>query len=127
VALDPEGAVRAFATAYINWTAASVTADLRALAAGSVGPARSTLTLEAARTAGDYELRRAGIANQGTVEAIAPLAGRAHQFAVVTVEQTTATNTTAYQGLRPAWHVALASVVRVLPRGWAVSGWQPES
>jgi hypothetical protein len=39
---------------------------------------------------------------------------------------TSATNTTAYQGLRPAWHVAVATVVRQRG-GWVVSDWQPES
>ena len=55
-----------------------------------------------------------------------PCSARADQYAVVTRERTTATNTTAYRGLRPAWHLALATVTR--PRGrWVVSGWQPEN
>ena len=64
----------------------------------------------------DYELQRGGIANSGTVEAVAPLPGRRDQYVVVTRERTTATDTTAYQGLRPAWHVALATVVRAHAR-----------
>ena len=35
------------------------------------------MALAAAQTAGDYELQRGGIANSGTVEAVAPLAGHA--------------------------------------------------
>jgi hypothetical protein len=123
---DPSGAVRAFATAYINWTAATVTAQLRVLAALSVGQARAAMTLAAGETERDYELRRGGVANAGTVEAVAPLIGRRHQYAVVTRELTSATATDAYRGLRPAWHVTLATVVRVGAGGWAVSGWQPE-
>jgi hypothetical protein len=46
---------------------------------------------------------------------------------VVTREQTTATNTTAYEGLRPAWHVALATAVRMGDGTWVLSRWQPES
>jgi hypothetical protein len=84
------------------------------------------MQLAAANTARDYELRRGGIANSGTVEAIAPRSGSRDEYVVVTQERTTATNTTAYQGLRPAWHVTVATVTRVGP-GWVLSGWQPES
>jgi hypothetical protein len=123
----PAAAVRAFATAYINWTAATVTARLRTLATLSVGQARTAMTLAAGQTARDYELRRGGVANRGTVEAVSPLSGSATRYVVVTRERTTATATDAYQGLKPAWHVALASVVRVPGGGWALSGWQPEN
>jgi hypothetical protein len=124
---DAVAAVRAFATAYINWTAGTVARDMLVLAAQSVGQARSATELAAAQTAGDYELRRGGIANSGTVEAVAPLNGHPSRYVVVTREQTTATNTSAYDGLRPAWHVTIATVSRVQPGRWAVSGWQPES
>ena len=119
-------AVRSFASAYINWTAGTVASDMRALASRSVGEARSALELAAAQTASDYELQRGGIANSGTVEAVAPLPRATREYVVVTRESTSATNTTAYDGLRPAWHVALATVSRV-GRVWAVSGWQPQS
>ena len=92
-------AIRNFATAYINWTAQTVAADMRSLATQSIGQARSAMALAAAETADDYELERGGIANQGTVEAVAPLARHPDQYVVVTLESTTATNTTAYQGL----------------------------
>ncbi len=68
------------------------------------------------RPPSDYELKRGGIANSGTVEAVAPLPGRRDQYVVVTRELTTATATRAYQGLRPAWHVALASARPSSPR-----------
>lgn len=120
-------AIEAFAAAYINWTAPTVAADMQSLAAHSVGQARSATALAAAETAGDYELQRGGIANHGTVEAVAPLPGHPNQFVVVTLESTTATNTTAYQGLRPAWHVAVATVTQQPPGGWVLSAWQPEN
>ncbi len=117
-------AVRAFATVYINWNAQNVTARMRLLASVSVGQARSAMELAAAGTQNDYELRRGGIANSGTVEAVAPLAR--DQYVVVTKEQTTAANTSAYQGLHPAWHVAVATVAEQSGQ-WVLSGWQPES
>jgi hypothetical protein len=106
-------AVRAFASAYINWNAGTVVGRMRILAAASVGQARSATQLAAAQVARDYELRRGGIANSGTVEAVAELPRRRDWFVVVTRETTTATATTAYQGLRPAWHVSLATVVQL--------------
>jgi hypothetical protein len=120
-------AVRAFATAYINWTARTIAADSRTLAGESIGQARSMMTLAAAQTAQDYELQRGGIANQGTVEATAPLRGSGDRYLVVTRELTTATNTSAYRGLRPGWHLAIATVTQLSPGRWVVSGWQPES
>jgi hypothetical protein len=120
-------AIRAFVTAYINWTAPTVSADMRSLAERSTGQARAAMTLAAAETAGDYELRRGGIANTGVVEAVAPLSGHRDQYVVVTRESTNATNTTVYQGLGPAWHVALATVQQLPGGGWALSDWQPET
>jgi hypothetical protein len=125
-AATPEQAVRRFARAYINWTADSVGRDMSELASASIGQARSALQLAAAQTAGDYELKRGGIANSGTVEAVAPLPASRNRYVVVTRESTTATANAAYQGLRPAWHVAIATVARVQGR-WVISGWQPES
>jgi hypothetical protein len=120
-------AIRWFVTAYINWTPRTVSADMRSLAVRSIGQARAAMTLAAAETADDYELRRGGIANSGVVEAVAPLPGHGYQYVVVTRESTTAANTTAYQGLRPAWHVALATVQQLPGGRWALSDWQPES
>lgn len=124
---DPVVAIEAFATAYINWTASTVSGRMAALGALSIGQARSAMALAAAQTAQDYELRRGGIANSGSVEAVAPLRGHADEYVVVTRELTTASNTTAYQELRPAWHLALATVTRVSGGGWALSSWQPEN
>jgi hypothetical protein len=126
-ARTPVAAINAFASQYINWQADTVVARMRSLAAQTVGQARSAMQLAAAQTAQDYELQRGGVANSGTVEAIAPLPGHARQYVVVTRERTTATATTAYEGLRPAWHVTLATVAVVGPGRWVVSAWQPET
>jgi hypothetical protein len=100
---------------------------MRKLATRSIGEARAATELAAAETARDYELQRGGVANSGTVEAISPLPGHRWQYVVVTRELTTATATTAYQGLQPAWHVAIATVSEVGEGEWAVSGWEPQS
>jgi hypothetical protein len=122
-----ELALALFATTYINWNAADVSARLRVLAAASVGQARSAMTLEAAQVAADQQLRAGGVANHGIVEAIAPLiGGGGDRYVVVTREWTTASASAAYQGLLPAWHVTLATV-RPQGRGWVISAWQPES
>ncbi|HEY1509501.1 MAG TPA: hypothetical protein VGF93_10890 [Solirubrobacteraceae bacterium] len=120
-------AVRRFADAYINWTAQTVATDMRSLADESVGQARSAMQLAAAQTAGDYELKRGGIANRGSVEAVSLLPGERTRYVVVTRETTTATSTGAYQGLAPAWHVAIATVVQTPAGRWALNGWHPES
>jgi hypothetical protein len=121
------GAVSAFASAYINWDARTVTEDMHALANRSVGQARAAMQLAAAQVRSDYELERGGIANHGTIEALAPLRAGPNRYVVVTRELTTASATTAYQGLQPAWHVAIATVTQQRSGGWVVSGWQPES
>jgi hypothetical protein len=125
---SPTEALVIYATVYINWNAQDVVARLRALARASVGQARSAMLLQAAEVGSDPELRQAGIANHGSVEAVAPLiGGPAGSYAVVTREWTTASDSAAYQGLAPAWHLTLAQVRRQGRGGWVVSGWQPES
>ncbi len=124
---SPTVVIQAFATAYINWSYRNVAATMRALTLVSVGQARSEMTLAAAQTAQDYELRRGAISNAGTVEAIAPVLGQPRQYAVVTRELTTAADTTAYQGLGAAWHLSLATVTRLPAGQWVLSAWQPEN
>lgn len=124
---SPVQAVEVFTTTYINWTAATVTARLQALAEVSVGQARSAMSLAASETARDYELRHGRVANSGTVEAIAPVRGHVNEYAVVTEERTSAAASSAYRGLAPAWHVTLATVTRVSGGLWVLSDWQPES
>jgi hypothetical protein len=122
-----QAAVYAYATGYINWNAGNVVADLTQLGRDSVGQARAAMQIEAAGIASDYELRGGRIANSGTVEAVAPLRGRPDGFVVVTRESTSSATSNTYQGLRPEWHVTVATVRRAGPGRWVVSGWQPES
>jgi hypothetical protein len=124
---NPVEAVRVFAATYVNWTAATVSQRLRALSEVSIGQARAAMSLAAAGTASDVELHRGGIANAGTVEAVTALPGRSREYVVVTRERTTASNSSAYQGLAPAWHVTLATVAPVTGGLWVLSSWQPES
>jgi hypothetical protein len=125
-AASAPAALRRFALGYINWDAADVRARLERLAADSVGQARSEMTLAAGQTGADPELAQAGVANHGTVEAVAALSGGGDRYVVVTRESTTATDSSAYQGLAPAWHLTVATVAR-RRGGWVVSGWQPEN
>jgi hypothetical protein len=124
---SPVQAIQVFAQNYINWTAGTVATRLRVLAQAAIGLARSAMTLAAGQVAHDSSLALGGIANSGTVEAIAPVTGEQDVYAVVTRERTTATHTNAYQGLRPGWHVTLATVTEVDGHLWTISGWQPES
>ena len=128
----PTGAVQAFASVYINWTAATVDARLRALARASVGQARAEMSTEAQEIGRDRELHAGGIANAGLIESVAPLAGdprsdTAHSYTVVTRERTSAARDNAYRGLVAQWHVSVASVTRLSDGLWVVSRWQPES
>ncbi len=124
---SPGQAAEVFAATYVNWSARTVVARLRGLAQVSVGQARSAMSQAAAEIARDQELRRGGIANSGTIEAIAPVAGQRHRYVVVTRERTTAARDNAYRGLAPAWHVSVATVTRMADGLWVVSGWQPEN
>jgi hypothetical protein len=122
--------VRAFAASYINWTWQDVTRRMALLARASIGQARAEMQLAAAQAGRDSTIARAQISNRGVVEAVGPLAGHADQLVVVTRESTSAAQSTDYQGLAPAWHVTVASVMALrTPSGvrWVVSAWQPES
>ncbi len=102
---------------YINWTADTVaTAHARARRDERRPGARRRWSWPRPRRPATTSSSAAGSANSGTVEAIAPLAGQRDRYVVVTRESTTATNTNAYQGLRPAWHVAIATVTQQAAR-----------
>jgi hypothetical protein len=130
----PSGAVQAFASVYINWTAATVGSRLRALARASTGQARAEMSTEAREVGHDRELHAGEIANSGTVETVAGLpprggapAGAPREYTVVTRERTSAARDAAYRGLVAEWHVSVATVTRLSDGLWVVSGWQPES
>jgi hypothetical protein len=123
----PVGAVTVFAATYVNWQASTIAARLRGLARVSLGQARSAMTTEAGEVTRDRELHAGGIANSGTVEAVAPIRGAPDEYAVITRERTSAVHDAAYENLAPAWHVALATVTRLAGGLWVLSGWQPEN
>jgi len=104
-----------------------VSADMRLLASQSIGQAHAEMELAAGETARDYELHRGGIANSGQVMGVAPCSGPGGRWVIVTQERTTATASTAYQGLAPAWHVIVGKAVELRPGRWAISLWQSES
>jgi hypothetical protein len=124
---SPVQAVQVFAQWYINWTAGTVASHLHVLSQIAVGQARSAMTLAAGQVGHDSSIALGGIANSGTVEGIAPVTGERDVYAVITRERTVATQTNAYQGLRPGWHVTLATVTEIGGRLWTISGWQPEN
>jgi hypothetical protein len=130
----PSGAVSAFASVYINWTAVTVGTRLRALARASLGQARAEMRTEAQEVGRDRELHAGAIANAGVVESVAVLAprdgaqaGEPREYTVVTRERTSAARDGAYRGLVAEWHVSVATVTRLSDGLWVVSGWQPES
>ncbi|MDW5595923.1 hypothetical protein VSS74_16360 [Conexibacter stalactiti] len=127
-------AVRRFAALYVNWDYRTLTSIQRRLAAMAVGQASAMNARAAARTPGDYELRRGRVTNRGHVVGLSTLptpagtrerAGASERtYVLVTVEETTGSRM--YDGLRPSYHVTLATVQR-LAGGWAVSRWEPQS
>jgi hypothetical protein len=121
------GVITAFARGYINWDPGDLARRLTGLAAASVGQARSEMALAAVQSRTDTTIVQGGISNRGTVEAVAPRSGHPGQYLVVTRETTLASASTAYQGLAPAWHLTVATVVPARGGGWVVSEWQPES
>jgi hypothetical protein len=114
-----------YALAYANWRASSLAAVERRLVVLAVGAARLTAEQIAASHSAAAELAGNHVQNKGVVLTIArgrgPAAG---QWVVVTQEQTTGTGP--YAGLPPALHVTLARTER-LNRGWAISGWKPQT
>jgi hypothetical protein len=118
-------AIKRFAELYINWTAHTLAAHQRRLAAISIGEASSTEARAAAHTPADYELHRSHLANQGQIIAITPtLPPHPRNYVVVTHERTTGTDT--YDQLAPTYHLTFAAVQR-LPGGWTVSQWHPQT
>jgi len=123
---SPTATLERFAHLYVNWTATTVADQLDRLARASTGQAAQDLAEAAARTRGDYELRRGGVFNRGTVRTIAADRGHPDRYVVVTLESTGAKSRD-YEGLKPAYHVTLAQVKRAADGSWTVSSWQPQN
>ncbi|HET9719092.1 MAG TPA: hypothetical protein VFP55_03350, partial [Solirubrobacteraceae bacterium] len=84
----PGQAVTAFARRFINWNSGDVAAVMTRLSRLSIGQARSEMVLAAAETRVDTALSQGQIANRGSVEAVARLAGSPNRYVVVTLELT---------------------------------------
>ncbi len=114
-------ALARYGAVYVNWTAATLPANERRLAAMSTGQARAQALAES--SAPPATLTRYAVANAGAVVAIAPGQGTERgKWAIVTDEQTSGDGP--YQGLPATTHVTWATVTRSAG-GWIVSGWYP--
>jgi len=124
-AATPRQALRLYARLYINWTATTIGAHQRQLAAMSQGTARAAALQAAASYSRDPELEHSRVANTGTVVSIA--AGQGPQrgdWVIVTSEHTTGQGD--YTGLPAAAHVTYAHVTNA-PDGWFVDQWSPQN
>jgi hypothetical protein len=122
---SPQAALARYAELYVNWTAATVAASQRQLAAISLRQARAQALQAATSLARDPELTNSAVSNTGTVVAIAPGQGAAAGlWVVVTREQTIGKGD--YAGLPPTLHVIYAQLTRTT-NGWVVTRWQPET
>jgi hypothetical protein len=122
--LSPLSALGRYARLYINWTASTVAANQRKLAAISVDQARAQALQAAARYAQDQTLKQSGVANSGQVVAITSSTTTPGQWVLVTSEQTTGSGD--YAGLPSTLHVTYAQVIHA-SSGWVVSEWAPQN
>lgn len=120
----PQSALERYARLYVNWSARTVAADQRELAAISVGQARAQAIQAAASYAHDKTLQESGVANSGHLVAITSSIVTSGQWVLVTSEQTTGKGD--YAGLPPTLHVTYAQVTRA-SSGWVVSEWAPQN
>jgi hypothetical protein len=120
----PQSALEHYARLYVNWSARTVAADQRELAAISVDQARAQAQQAAASYAQDQTLQQSGVANSGHLVAIASSITTPGQWVLVTSEQTTGKGD--YAGLPPTLHVTYAQVTRA-STGWVVSEWAPQN
>lgn len=120
----PRAALEQFARVYVNWTAATVAANQRELAAISVGQARAQALQAAATYTRDQTLRQSGVTNTGVLVALTQSLTTPGRWVLVTSEQTTGNGD--YTGLPPTLHVTYAQITHVLS-GWIVSAWAPQN
>jgi hypothetical protein len=124
-AATPRQALRLYTRLYINWTATTIGAHQRQLAAMSQGTARAAALQAAASYSRDPEFEHSRVANTGTVVSIA--AGQGPErggWVIVTSEHTTGTGD--YTGLPPAAHVTYAHLTHT-PYGWVINQWSPQN
>ena len=119
----PRSALERYAGLYVNWSAPTVAADQRELAAISLDQARAQALQAAASYAHDQTLKQSGVANSGHVVAITSSLTTPGQWVLLTSEQTTGRGD--YAGLPPTLHVTYAQVTHT-STGWVVSEWAPQ-
>jgi hypothetical protein len=127
-AATPRHALRLYSRLYVNWTATTIAAHQRQLAAISQGTARAAALQAAASYSHDVELKSSHVANTGAIVTIAAGQGPERgNWVIVTSEHTTGTGD--YAGLPAAAHVTYAHLTHTThtTRGWVVSQWSPQS
>lgn len=123
----PQAALSRYATLWCNWTAATVVARQRQLAAMSLGQARAQALQAAASLAADKTLAASHVATSGQVIAITLRLNATNAtvgWVVVTQEQTTGAG--AYHGLPATLHITYAQVAGTRA-GFVVSAWSPQT
>jgi hypothetical protein len=118
-------AVALYTRLYINWTATTLGAHQRRLAAISEGTARAAALQAAASYGRDRLLDSSHVTNAGTIIAIAAGQGPERgDWVIVTSEHTTGHGD--YAGLPAAAHVTYAQATHT-PTGWVISQWSPQN
>lgn len=119
-----QGALERYARLYVNWTAKTVAAIQRRLAAISLGQARAQALQAAASYDRDQTLAHSDVSNHGRLVAITPSLTGNGEWVLVTSEQTTGQGD--YAGLPATLHVTYARATQT-PSGWVVTEWDPRS
>lgn len=121
----PQAALARYASLWCNWTAATVIARQRRLAATSLGQARAQALAAAASLQGDATLAASHVANSGSVIAITPGLGAASGDWVIVTKETTSGEGD-YAGLPATVHVTYAQLTDT-SGGWVVTLWSPQA
>jgi hypothetical protein len=124
-ATSPQAAIARYTSLWVNWTAQSIPAQQRQLAAISLGQARAQALQAATSLQNDTQLAQNQVSNTGSLLAATPGQGAAAgKWIVVTQESTTGQGD--YQGLPRSLHVIYAQLTQT-PEGWVISGWSPQN
>ncbi len=122
---SPQAAIARYATAEINWTAATLGADQRHLAAISLGAARAMALQTAATYSTGSQLQHSQVTNRGQITSIAAGQGPASgEWVITTREHTTGAGD--YAGLPTQPHIYYARL-RHTPTGWQITQWSPQN
>ncbi len=121
LAPSPAAALRRYALAYVNWSAASLPARERQLAALSIGQARQLALQTASARSGAAALLADQVSNSGQIIALTPGEGPdRNQWVLVTQEHTTGSGP--YAALPAGPHVTIARVTHLRAAGPSARG-----